>query len=299
MLFSFEKKEKRIEYPRLFEYNNRTRKKVYEMKSIIRITNLDFSYEKEKVFSSFSMEIKEGSFTTIIGPNQSGKTTLIKLMAGLLPNQESVILEHQYIESDKMENAAQELGVVLSDIENKFLFNEVYQELCYPLENLNYSKEEIEKRIQEISALLELEPLLDKRIERLTSTEKKKVFFALALLHHPKLLLLDNPFAGLTEKEREKMRKLLKKLNQKEAMTIVLATNNLTDTLESDYVYVLNKGKIGMEGAPLSVLQEEKILNQIGLELPFMVDLSLKLKFYEVYDRIETDMDRMVNDLWK
>ena len=54
-----------------------------------------------------------------------------------------------------------------------------------------------------------------------------------------------------------------------------------------------------MEGEPLSVLQEEKILNQIGLELPFMVDLSLKLKFYEVYDRIETDMDRMVNDLWK
>lgn len=269
------------------------------MNEIIRIQDLNFSYGRKKVFSSFSMSIKKGSFVAVVGPNKSGKTTLTKLIAGLLPSKDSIVLKHQYLDSKEIKDTASTIGIVLSDVENGFFKEEVYQELAFPLENLHYPKGKIEKRIKEVCAFLGIENLLDKRTSRLTSSEKKKIFFALSLLHRPKLLLLDNPFAGFTEEEREKYLHILKELNEKEKMTILLFSNNLKDALESSYLYILNDGKIMVEGSPLLVMQEEKILNQIGLELPFMVDLSLKLQFYEVFDHMELDMDRMVNTLWK
>ena len=81
--------------------------------------------------------------------------------------------------------------------------------------------------------------------------------------------------------------------------TIILSTNNLEDTINTDYLYILDKGKIVVEGAPLTVLKEDTLINRLGLTLPFMVDLSLKLKFYELIDDIELDMEALVNKLWK
>lgn len=269
------------------------------MRDIIRIEQLNFNYKRETVFSNFSMSIKEGSFITIAGANKSGKSTLIKLMAGLLPTNNSIILGYSYIDNQKIEDSARQVGVVLADLEIQFLYDNVYQELCFPLENLNYTVEEIEKRVIEVSKMLHIEPLLDKKTENLTTTEKKKICFALAILHKPKILLLDNPFSILTEKDRLTFLSLLKKLNQEDHITIVLATSNLTDALNSDYLYILNKGMIAIEGKPLVVMKEDKLLNQLGLELPFMVDLSLKLQFYDLIDEIIIDLERMVNRLWK
>ncbi len=269
------------------------------MKDIIRIRNLDYAYSKEKVFSSFSMNIKEGSFISIVGPNKSGKTTLIKLMSGLIVNKDQVILGYHFLTKNHLSEAAIDLGVVLSDIENKFLHDEVYDELAFPLENLNCPPKTIKKRILEVSEQIGITDLLDKRIERLTSVQKRKLFFAIALLHHPKVLLLDNPFVGLTDTERRKMTKFLKKLNEQENTTIVLTSNQLIDALDSDYLYILNQGQIAIEGKPLVVMKEDQLLTKIGLELPFMVDLSLKLQFYEIFDKIELDLDRMVHTLWK
>ena len=79
----------------------------------------------------------------------------------------------------------------------------------------------------------------------------------------------------------------------------VVTTTNLEEIIDSDYTYVLNNGNIIMEGQPLSILREESILNRAGLELPFMIDLSLKLEFYELLNEEITDMDRMVDTLWK
>ena len=80
---------------------------------------------------------------------------------------------------------------------------------------------------------------------------------------------------------------------------MILTTINLEDTLEADYLYIINNGNVVVEGRPLVVLKEESLIKKLGLSMPFMVDLSLKLEFYEVVDDIELDLDRMVNTLWK
>ena len=97
----------------------------------------------------------------------------------------------------------------------------------------------------------------------------------------------------------QKIQKILSERIERDKLTVILTTTNLNEIISSDYTYVLNNGEIIMEGKPSSVLREEKILNRIGLELPFMIDLSLKLEFYELLDDEITDMDRMVDTLWK
>ena len=103
----------------------------------------------------------------------------------------------------------------------------------------------------------------------------------------------------MNKKTKEKVLRIIKNRIQKDHLTVILTTMNLEEILDSDYTYVLSNGSIVMEGNPLKIVKEERLLNQVGLELPFMIDLSLKLEFYELLTGVITDMDRMVNILWK
>ncbi|MDD6224131.1 MAG: ABC transporter ATP-binding protein [bacterium] len=267
--------------------------------TILEIKNLEYSYQDKKVITNLNLSIEEGSFTTIIGNNKSGKTTLIKLICGLLDSKNSITIQDNRANTRPLSNNFQFFGVVFSDIENKFLFQDVYQELAFPLENLNLKKEEIEKKIVDIAKEFRNTKLLDKKIEDLTISEKKELLVMISLLHDPKVLVLDHAFSMMNKKTKEKIGRILLEKQKKEKLTIILTTTNLEEIIDSDYTYVIHNGQIIMEGKPLMLLREDKILNRVGLELPFMIDLSQKLKFYELLTEEITDMDRMVNALWK
>ena len=103
----------------------------------------------------------------------------------------------------------------------------------------------------------------------------------------------------MTKEETKEIMDLLKYFKEEENMTIIMTTDNLEETLYSDYLYILNDGKILLQGKPLDVLKEDNTLNKLGLNIPFMIDLSVKLKDYDLIDSIELDMDKLVNKLWK
>ncbi len=269
------------------------------MKSIIEIKNLDYSISNNIIFKDLNMSINENSFVSIAGNNTSGKTTLIKLIGGLLPSDNSIVIGYSYLNSNRLYDHINDLGIVFGSRLNSFLFDDVYKEMTYPLENLNYKEEEIEDRILELAKFFDIKRLLDKKTYDLTNSEKQEVLIAIALLHKPKILLLDNPFSMMDNKTKIKMVKKLKEYRNKNKLTIVLTTTNLEDTLASDYLYIINKGNVVIEGKPLSVLREDSIINRLGLSMPFMVDLSLKLEFYKLINNIELDMESMVNTLWK
>ena len=111
------------------------------------------------------------------------------------------------------------------------------------------------------------------------------------------LLLLDNVLYSLSDKEKKEILEILS--TAKKSMTIILTTSSLTETLSSDYLYIINESTIILEGEPLSVLVKDNILNRIGLEVPFMIDLSVKLQDYNLLTTTELDMERMVEELWK
>ncbi len=269
------------------------------MTNILTIKNLNFKYDNTTIFQDFNLSIAENSYISIAGNNGSGKTTLIKLLAGLLPSGNTITIGYSYVDNNRIHDHSKEIGVMFGNQLNSFLFEDVYKEMAFPLENLNKKVTDIEKKILELSKLFGISKLLDKKTSDLTNLEKQELLIVLALLHEPKILLLDNPFSMMDKTTKEKMKKALLEYKQKYGITIILTTTNLEDTIDTDYLYVINAGNIVVEGEPLTVLQEDTLLNRLGLQLPFMVDLSLKLQFYELLEEIEIDMDRMVNHLWK
>lgn len=269
------------------------------MSSILEIKNLNYKYEKNTIFNNFSLKVEEGSYIAIAGSNASGKTTLIKLIAGIIPNKNKITIGYSYVERNNIKEHITELGVVFGNFLNTFLFEDVYKEMAFSLENLNWNPKEIEKRILEVAKLFNISRLLDKKTKDLTSSEKQEVQLAISLLHMPRILLLDNAFSMMDKNTKIKIRKALKEYHSKYKLTIIVTTTNLEDILDADYLYILHKGNIVMEGEPFVVFQEDRLLNRLGLSLPFMVDLSLKLEFYELLTDIEIDMNRMVDNLWK
>lgn len=269
------------------------------MANILEIKKLNYSYGKTTIFKDFDFSVKEGKYISIAGNNTSGKTTLVKLIAGILPSKNTITIGYSYVDSNRIQDHTKELGVVFGDNLNTFLFDDVYKEMAFPLENLNIEPAKIEKKILELSKLFGISKLLDKKTIDLTKSEKQEVLLVISLLHQPKILLLDNPFSMMDIATKTKIRKALKEYQKNNNLTIILTTTNLEDTIDTDYLYVINDGDILIEGEPLTVLKEDTMLNHLGLYNSFMVDLSLKLKFYELIDDIELDMDRMVNTLWK
>lgn len=269
------------------------------MANIIEVKKLNFSYDKTTIFKDFDFSVKEGTYISIAGNNTSGKTTLIKLISGILPSKNSITIGYSYVDNNRIQDHTKELGIVFGDKLNIFLFDDVYKEMAFPLENLNIEPSKIEKKIIELAKLFGISKLLDKKTIDLTKSEKQEVALVLSLLHQPKILLLDNPFSMMDTSTKNKIKEALRKYQIANNLTIILTTTSLEDTIDTDYLYIINDGDILIEGEPLTVLKEDTMLNHLGLYNSFMVDLSLKLKFYELIDNIELDINRMVDTLWK
>lgn len=269
------------------------------MKNIIEIKNLNYKYDNSVIFDNLNMKIEDGSFTCIAGNNTSGKSTLIKLISGELPTTSSITIGYSYLNSNRLYDHSIEMGVMFGDKLNNFLFNDVYKEMAFPLENLSIDSLEIESRIIEIARFFGINNLLDKKTFDLTNSEKQIVLIVISLLHNPKILLLDNPFSMMDRNTKKRIKNKLFEYKEKHNLTIVLTTVNLEDAIDADYLYIINNGNVVIEGKPLSVFKEDTLISKLGLSLPFMVDLSLKFKFYEILDDIELDMDRLVDTLWK
>lgn len=269
------------------------------MSNILEIKNLNYKYDKTTIFKNFNLTVKENSYIGIVGNNTSGKTTLTKLIAGILPSKDSIIIGYSYVNDKRFQDHSKELGIVFGNSLNHFLFEDVYKEMAFPLENLNMEPKQIEKKILELASLFDISKLLDKKTSDLTNSEKQELLLVISLLHEPKILVLDNAFSMMNKKTKEKMKKALTDYKSKYSLTIILMSTNLEDALDTDYLYILNKGNIVVEGLPNVVVKEDTLLNRLGISLPFMVDLSLKLEFYELIDHVEMDINRLVNDLWK
>lgn len=167
------------------------------------------------------------------------------------------------------------------------------------LQNMEYPKESIQSRIEEVSQLFEIEDLLDASTSNLSGGEKQLVALATVYLNHPSILILDDAFSMLDGIMKEKILKLIKKWNRQEKMTVIQITNDMDDILYGNEIAVIDEHMILLQGKKETVLKEEKLFRKAGLELPFMASLSLKLQFYDLIDTMILDMDKMVNVLWK
>lgn len=268
------------------------------MDNIIALHNLSFKYTTNTIFTNFNLNIKRGSWTTIVGPNGSGKSTLMKLILGLIKADGVINVNDLILTESTLKEIRTIIGVVFENPDNQFVSETVSDELAFKLENLGYSKKDIKKIITEQSEIFEIHHLMGKAPHRLTGGEKQVVALVAAIVNNPRILILDEALTKIDGIKREKIYSLLHKLNES-GLTIINITHDMEETILGDTVVVLNEGSLILNGPKEEVLLNEKIFNELGLELPFMASLSIKLKYYELIDHMIFDMNEMVNILWK
>ena len=264
---------------------------------IIKIKELNFKYDKELVFESLNLNIKSGSFTSIIGPSNSGKSTLANILAGLYRYNGSIEIDSDKLNKQNKRKIRRKMGIILSD--TSFVAETVMDEIVFTLENLKIKRSNINKKVEQISNLLGINNILNKNPQDLNSEEKQLVRVASALIHEPKILILDEAFTCIDPSKKEIVLNLLKDLNKKYKVTIINITNDMEEVLLGEEVVLLEKGKVILQGNKKKVLEHEKVFTRLKLELPFIVKLSKSLMYYELLDNVSYDTKEMVDALWK
>ncbi len=266
----------------------------------IEITNLNFSHNKKVIFTDFNLKIKKNKWTTIVGSNGSGKSTLIKLIVGLLKSESGHIKVENIILSEETKREIRGItSVVFSNPDTQFVADTVLEEISFALQNMNIEQNKINKKVNEIIELLELDKFKNLSPHQLSGGEKQLIALASALVIEPKVLILDEAFAMIDTITKEKILNKIKDISKLKKMTIINVTHDMEETLYSDYIVVIDKEKIILNGKNETVYKEEKTLKKLGLELPFIISLSSKLQSYELIDKNYTDTVKLVNKLWK
>lgn len=269
------------------------------MENIIKIDNLSFHYQNKFIFDNLNLNVHTGEWLTIVGPNGSGKSTLLKILMGLIRADSNIIIDGVSLNENNLKHIREKIGFVFENIDNSFVGETVADDIAFALENLAYSKTEMNTMVKDIASLLRIDNLLDRDPTLLSGGEKQKVALAASLVFKPKILIIDDAFEMIDDDDRNDILNILDKLHKDEHLTIITVTHNLEETYKVDRMVVLYNGKILIEGPVKDVLKHDKIFNRIGIEVPFMVDLSLKLQLYGLIDHIILNMDEMVNALWK
>lgn len=268
------------------------------MENIVEIKKLDFKYGEKQIFDKLTLNIKKGSFTSIIGPNGSGKSTLMKLIVGLLKAEGTIKVDGITMGQDTFKDIRKKIGIVFENPDNQFVSETVMDEIAFSLENMNCEKKMIRERVKEVAALLGIEDILEKEPHSLSGGQKELVSLASALSIHPQILILDEALDMIDNNRREDILNILTELN-KDGVTVINITHNSEELLYGNEIIVMNDGEIKEQGETKELLRKEKLFKNNGLELPFVVDLSYKLKYYGLVDDIVLDMDELVDKIWK
>lgn len=260
---------------------------------IIDINSLSFSYSTEKVFNELTLSIKEGSFTTILGNNGSGKTTLIKLLLGFEKSFEINIFDRPL--SRNIRNVRNQIGVIFDDPSLFFVFDTVREELEFSTLNLNMTPNEKELKILNIVKELKIERLLQLNPKNISFKEQCLVALAICLLTESKIIILDDVLSRTND---QFLKKMLKKAN-KSGVTILNFTTEPEEIFLGNNNIIISEGKVVFSGTTKKLLNHLDVFKSLNIDLPFMIDLSNKLIFYELIEKIYINMGKMVNDIWK
>ena len=225
------------------------------MKNIIEIKNLDKSFQDVHAVDDLSLVVKEGELFAFLGVNGAGKSTTISIMCGTLSKDGGeVIIDGMNVDHD-MKNITKEIGVVYqtSALDAKL---SVKDNLTSRASLYGITGKAAKERIAALSEMLDFKELLPKTFEKLSGGQKRRVDVARALIHNPKILILDEPTTGLDPEARKLLWNVVTNLRKSRNMTVFLTTHYMEEAADADYVVILDKGKIAAEGTPLSLKNE-------------------------------------------
>lgn len=267
------------------------------MNNIIKIENLNFKYGETEIFENLNLTIKENTFTTILGPNGSGKTTLVKLLLGSEKADGKVVIDKLPVIKDNLNHIDRFTNLIPEKL--VFKADTVIEEFNNALISKKFIKKQFQKNIDQITELLEINNLLEKNPNTLNLNDQLLVAIAATLITKPKLLIIDQTLTILNETEKKKVLKLFQKMIKNKELTVVYMTSDSDESLYGDNIIILGRKNVLVSGKKDKIFKDEKNFKKAGLELPFIIELSKKLQFYNLIDKDYQSAEKMVKDLWK
>ncbi len=219
---------------------------------VIKIENLQKSFGEVKAVQGVSFKVKEGELFAFLGVNGAGKSTTISILCGQLKKDGGrVEINGKNLDENPEELKAQ-FGVVFQNsVLDKPL--SVYDNLKSRAALYKITGDEFEKRLEELTKMLDFKELLHRPFGKLSGGQKRRVDIARALLHKPKILVLDEPTTGLDPQTRKTVWEVIERLRKEEKTTVFLTTHYMEEAADADYVVILDGGKIAAEGSPLAL----------------------------------------------
>lgn len=270
-------------------------------KNAIEVKNLCFEYEEGgKHIDDVSFCVKEGSYTTVIGHNGSGKSTIAKLIAGLLEKKSGEIyVDGIELNLDNLVKIRNVLGIVFQNPDNQFIGSTVEDDIAFGLENHCVKQEEMESIILTHAEKVNMMKYLHHEPTHLSGGQKQRVAIAGILAMKPRIIIFDEATSMLDPQGKDEIKRVIRELHEKSNITILSITHDIEEVAMSDEVIVLNQGKLALQGEPHEVFYNEEALNAIKLDIPFSMKLKKALDKEGVSINNHITMEGMVKDLCK
>jgi energy-coupling factor transport system ATP-binding protein len=270
--------------------------------SIVQIENVSFKYDlqEEYALNDVSFNINKGEWLAIVGHNGSGKSTLAKLLNGLqFAEKGSITIGGTKLSEETVWDTRKMVGMVFQNPDNQFVGTTVQDDVAFGLENHGVPREEMINRVQEALEQVKMSQFLLQEPHHLSGGQKQRVAIASVLALKPAIIVLDEATSMLDPKGREQVLETIRELKSDNELTVVSITHDLEEAAKADRMIVMNRGQVYKEGTPKEIFQLEEELISLGLDIPFSVKLSKKLKELGMtLDKHFLSEEELVKELW-
>lgn len=265
----------------------------------VEIKNLNFSYQENvPVVKDVSLYIEKGSYTTLVGHNGSGKSTIAKLIVGLLEKDSGEIyVDGLAMNEDNIRKIRKKIGTVFQNPDNQFIGSTVRDDIAFGLENAQVNQSEMDAIINRFAQDVGMMEYLDREPENLSGGQKQRVAIAGVLAMSPDIIVFDEATSMLDPRGKREIKQLIKDIHKVNQITVISITHDIEEVVASDYVYVLNDGQVAMAGKPEDVLvQKEKLIN-LSLDVPFAIKIQQLFKDVNINLKSEIKMEGLVSEI--
>mgnify|MGYP000410400350 CR=1 FL=1 len=244
----------------------------------IELKQVNFSYDgKTKILENTDFTAEYGEVTLLSGHSGEGKSTLMYIVSGIIPNVNygeltgEVKIAGEDIKGKKLGYVCRKVGVVLQNADEQIIQKIVEDEIAFGCENLAFPPEKIQKQINIVCNLLKLDKTW--KCRTLSGGQKQRIAIAGMLAIEPQVLVLDEATAMLDPLGRKDILRIVKDLNRKKGITVIMITQYMEEAVIADRVIVMNEGLVAFEGTPAEVFRRGTELRKINLDVPPMVEL--------------------------
>lgn len=271
-------------------------------KKSIEFRNVSFRYGDEGawVLKNVSFEIPGDEWVAIIGHNGSGKSTIAKLMNGLLfPNEGQIIVHGIPVTEETIWDVRKSVGMVFQNPDNQFVGTTVRDDVAFGLENRGFERG---KMINQIDSSLNAVGMIDYMLHephRLSGGQKQRVAIASVLAISPEVIILDEATAMLDPKGRKEIMRTINEVKNEQQLSLITITHDLNEITQADRVIVMNEGEVWLEATPREVFEKEDALQAIGLDIPLVAKIANKLEEIDVIlQKQPLNQEELLEELW-